>query len=106
MERKIRKILVELGLKHYLPGFQYLIEVEMLMLENRNRRLTEMYRVIGEEHGRSDRHVYQAIKWVTDKADVSNPVYRDIMETDKPVSLYMFVNSLYLRLWEERKNEN
>ena len=55
MERKIRKILVELGLKQYLPGFQYIIEVETLMFENRNRRLSEIYRIIGEEH-RSEEH--------------------------------------------------
>ena len=95
MERKIRKILVELGLKQYLPGFQY-----------RNRRLSEIYRIIGEKHSTNEKSVYQAIKWVVDKMNPSTELYKEINETDKPVSIYMFVNSLYLYLWEERKNED
>ena len=103
MERKIRKILVELGLKQYLPGFQYIIEVETLMFENRNRRLSE---IIGEEHSTTKESVYRAIKWVVDKMNPSTELYKEINETDKPVSIYMFVNSLYLYLWEDRKNED
>ena len=106
MERKIRKILVELGLKQYLPGFQYIIEVETLMFENRNRRLSEIYRIIGEKHSANEKSVYQAIKWVVDKMNPSTELYKEINETDKPVSIYMFVNSLYLYLWEDRKNED
>lgn len=106
MERKIRKILVELGLKQYLPGFQYIIEVETLMFENRNRRLSEIYRIIGEEHSINEKSVYQAIKWVVDKMNPNTELYKEINETDKPVSIYMFVNSLYLYLWEDRKNED
>lgn len=106
MERKIRKILVELGLKQYLPGFQYIIEVETLMFENRNRRLSEIYRIIGEEHSTNEKSVYQAIKWVVDKMNPTTELHKKINETDKPVSIYMFVNSLYLYLWEDRKNED
>lgn len=106
MERKIRKILVELGLKQYLPGFQYIIEVETLMFENRNRRLSEIYRIIGEEHSTTKESVYRAIKWVVDKMNPTTELYKEINETDKPVSIYMFVNSLYLYLWEDRKNED
>lgn len=106
MERKIRNILVELGLKQYLPGFQYIIEAETMMKENRNKRLYVIYREIGEEHGKSDRHVYQAIKWVIDSADTSKPLYKEVMKTEERVSIYMFVNSLYLYLWEDRKNED
>lgn len=106
MERKIRKILVELGLKQYLPGFQYIIEVETLMFENRNRRLSEIYRIIGDEHSINEKSVYQAIKWVVDKMNTTTELYKKINETDKPVSIYMFVNSLYLYLWEDRKNED
>ena len=106
MERKIRKILVELGLKQYLPGFQYIIEVETLMFENRNRRLSEIYRIIGEEHSINEKSVYQAIKWVIDNMNPNTELYKKINETDKPVSIYMFVNSLYLYLWEDRKNED
>lgn len=106
MERKIRKILVELGLKQYLPGFQYIIEVETLMFENRNRRLSEIYRIIGEEHSINEKSVYQAIKWVVDNMNPNTELYKEINETDKPVSIYMFVNSLYLYLWEDRKNED
>lgn len=106
MERKIRKILVELGLKQYLPGFQYIIEVETLMFENRNRRLSEIYRIIGDEHSINEKSVYQAIKWVVDNMNPNTELYKEINETDKPVSIYMFVNSLYLYLWEDRKNED
>lgn len=106
MERKIRKILVELGLKQYLPGFQYIIEVETLMFEKRNRRLSEIYRIIGEEHSINEKSVYQAIKWVVDNMNPNTELYKEINETDKPVSIYMFVNSLYLYLWEDRKNED
>lgn len=106
MERKIRKILVELGLKQYLPGFQYIIEVETLMFENRNRRLSEIYRIIGEEHSINEKSVYQAIKWVVDNMNPNTELYKEINETEKPVSIYMFVNSLYLYLWEDRKNED
>ena len=106
MERKIRKILVELGLKQYLPGFQYIIEVETLMFENRNRRLSEIYRIIGEEHSINEKSVYQAIKWVVDNMNPNTELYKEINETNKPVSIYMFVNSLYLYLWEDRKNED
>ena len=106
MERKIRKILVELGLKQYLPGFQYIIEVETLMFENRNRRLSEIYRIIGEEHSINEKSVYQAIKGVVDNMNPNTELYKEINETDKPVSIYMFVNSLYLYLWEDRKNED
>lgn len=106
MEKKIRKILVELGLKQYLPGFQYIIEVETLMFENRNRRLSEIYRIIGEEHSINEKSVYQAIKWVVDNMNPNTELYKEINETDKPVSIYMFVNSLYLYLWEDRKNED
>lgn len=106
MERKIRKILVELGLKQYLPGFQYIIEVETLMFENRNRRHSEIYRIIGEKHSTNEKSVYQAIKWVVDKMNPNTELYKEINETDKPVSIYMFVNSLYLYLWEDRKNED
>lgn len=106
MERKIRKILVELGLKQYLPGFQYIIEVETLMFENRNRRLSEIYRIIGDEHNINEKSVYQAIKWVVDNMNPNTELYKEINETDKPVSIYMFVNSLYLYLWEDMKNED
>ena len=106
MERKIRKILVELGLKQYLPGFQYIIEVETLMFENRNRRLSEIYRIIGDEHSTTKESVYRAIKWVVDKMNPTTELYKKINETDKPVSIYMFVNSLYLYIWEDRNNEN
>ena len=106
MERKIRKILVELGLKQYLPGFQYIIEVETLMFENRNRRLSEIYRIIGEEHSTTKESVYRAIKWVVGNINTTTELYKKINEIDKPVSIYMFVNSLYLYLWEDRKNED
>lgn len=106
MERKIKNILAELGLKQYLPGFQYIIEAEMMMKDNRHKRLYVIYREIGEEHGKSDRHVYQAIKWVIDNADTSKPLYKKVMRTEERVSIYMFVNSLYLYLWEDRQNED
>ena len=50
--------------------------------------------------------VYQAIKWVVDKMNPTTELYKKINETDKPVSIYMFVNSLYLYLWEDRNNED
>ena len=50
--------------------------------------------------------VYRAIKWVIDKINTTTELYKKINETDKPVSIYMFVNSLYLYLWEDRKNED
>ena len=106
MERKFRKFLVELGMKQYLPGFQYIIEVEMLMCEYRNRSLSEIYRIIGEEHSTKEKSVYQAIKWVVGNINTTTELYKKINETDKPVSIYMFVNSLYLYLWEDRKNED
>ena len=106
MERKIRKILVELGLKKSLREFKYIMEVKTLMFKNRKRSLSEIYGIIGEEHSTTKESVYRAIKWVVDKMNPNTELYKEINETDKPVSIYMFVNSLYLYLWEDRNNED
>ena len=46
MERKIRKILVELGLKQYLPGFQYIIEVESPLARKQKQNAIRLMNLI------------------------------------------------------------
>lgn len=63
MKQKIEDILFKIGVSSAAKGFQYIVDAVVMLDGNPRMRMTEMYRLIGENHGTTQIAVERAIRY-------------------------------------------
>ena len=63
MKQKIEDILFKIGVSSAAKGFQYIVDAIVMLNENPGIGMTEMYRLIGENHGTTQIAVERAIRY-------------------------------------------
>lgn len=86
MRRKIENILLKMGIPVSVKGFNYIVDAVLIAYNNPNAKVTDIYKMIGENYNATSLSVERAIRHSFDIARKN----RDENGTNE------YINSMYL----------
>lgn len=100
MRKKIKDILLELGITPNLKGFDYICKTIDYMMTRKRIKMVEMYRIIAKDFETTPSAVERAIRTAFLKIDVESDVFTKYFGTDK-ITNSTLLHTLVYRLKED-----
>ena len=82
MKRKIRMILLELGVPASLDGFEYIADLVELLITTRDRRIELAYYFVAKKHGVNEHNIYRGTKTAIKRMNRESDAWKKYIRTD------------------------
>ena len=100
MRKGLQNMLIELGITPNLTGFDYICDMVEAISEDKERtfQITQLYKKVGEKHGKNWSMVERAIRHAISKAKTDSDAWgKYIVTTDKTNSTVLYILAMRLR---------
>ena len=97
MRKRLQNMLIELGITPNLTGFDYICDMVEAISEDKERtfQITQLYKKVGEKHGKNWPMVERAIRHAISKAKTDSGAWGEIHCHDRQDKFHRALHSCY-----------